>query len=184
MQWIDTRGSYEISSGSVCMNLYINFIHSKFFRIWPNTENKKFTAHYACRNADLNLIVVAATTTWFIFSNNRFANGINCITVTPIYLTETNLGIVVPIQESKFPNQLTAEVKLNCKKNVQIDAVFDTAWRCLHFSSCIFLTLLYNYHKLDLYGQKKSIYILNTHTNRDQPLNFLRHKETPSIPDV
>ena len=44
-----------------------------------------------------------------------------------MYLTETNLGIVVSIQETKFPNQLTAEVKLNCKKDVEIDAVFDTA---------------------------------------------------------
>ena len=44
-----------------------------------------------------------------------------------MYLTETNLGIVVSIQETKFPNQLTAEVNLNCKKDFEIDAVFDTA---------------------------------------------------------
>lgn len=45
--------------------------------------------------------------------------------------------------------------------------------------------VLYNFHKLDLYGQKKNgICVLNNHINRDQNLNFLHQKETPSIPDV
>ena len=48
-----------------------NFIHSKIFqsdRI-QRSYHKKFTAYYTCRNADLNLRLVAATTTCngFIF---------------------------------------------------------------------------------------------------------------------
>ena len=102
----------------------------------------------------------------------------------PYIFNRDYLGIVVPIQETKFPNQLTAEVKLNGKKDVEIDAVFDTALTVSSFFFVYFLTFLYNYHKLDLYGQKNSIYLINTHTNRDQTLNFLHHKDTPSIPDV
>ena len=83
--------------------------------------------------------------------------------------------MVVPIQETKFPKQLTAEVKLNGKKDVEIDAVFDTALTVSSFFFVYFLTFLYNYHKLDLYGQKNSIYVINTHTNRNQTLNFLHH---------
>ena len=48
--------------------------------------------------------------------------------------------MVVPIaiQGTKFPNQLTAVVKYNSKKDVEIDAVFDTARRHFDFSLCIF----------------------------------------------
>ena len=35
------------------------------------------------------------------------------------YLTKTDLDMVVPMQETKFPNQLTAVVKFNCKKGVK-----------------------------------------------------------------
>ena len=31
------------------------------------SSNKKITAHYACRNADLNLLLIAATTNRFSF---------------------------------------------------------------------------------------------------------------------
>ena len=37
---------------------------------------KIFTAHYAYRNADLNLTPVTGTTNGFIFSNNQFINKI------------------------------------------------------------------------------------------------------------
>ena len=37
---------------------------------------KIFTAHYAYRNADLNLTPVTGTTNGFIFSNNQFINRI------------------------------------------------------------------------------------------------------------
>ena len=37
---------------------------------------KIFTAHYAYRNADLNLTPVMGTTNGFIFSNNQFINRI------------------------------------------------------------------------------------------------------------
>ena len=36
------------------------------------------------------------------------------------YLTETNLGMVVPMQETKFSFQLTAAVKFNRKKGVKL----------------------------------------------------------------
>ena len=42
----------------------------KDFSIWPKTawsQREKFTAHYACRNADLNLRLVAAMLNRFIF---------------------------------------------------------------------------------------------------------------------
>ena len=71
----------------------------------------------------------------------------NC---NPYILNRDHLGIVVPIQDTKFPNQLTAEVKLNGKKDVEINAVFDTALTVSSFFFVYFLTFLYNYHKLDL----------------------------------
>ena len=43
--------------------------HSKIFNliIYREILIKKFTAHFECRNADLNLTLVAGTTTGFIF---------------------------------------------------------------------------------------------------------------------
>ena len=52
-----------------CKCLQSNSIHSKIFqsdRI-QGRYRKKYTAHYACRNADLNLMLVGATTNGFIF---------------------------------------------------------------------------------------------------------------------
>ena len=92
--------------------------------------------------------------------------------------------MVVPIaiQGTKFLNQLTAVVKYNSKKDVEIDAVFDTARRRFDFSLCIFFKHFYmtTHHKLDLYGQKNSVYLQNAHTNRDQNLNDLHHKRPAS----
>ena len=46
-------------------------------------------------------------------------------------------------------NQISEPVnrcsKINSKKDVEIDAVFDTAWRRFDFFFVIFLTSLYNY---------------------------------------
>ena len=71
--------------------------------------------------------------------------------------------MVVPIaiQGTKFLNQLTAVVKYNSKKDVEIDAVFDTARRRFDFSLCILFKHFYitKHHKLDLYGQKNSVYL-------------------------
>ena len=50
---------------------------------------------------------------------------------------KTNLGMIlmrtVPKQETKFWNQLEGCSKFNCKKDVKIDAVFDTAWWLFSF---------------------------------------------------
>ena len=40
------------------------------------SSRKIFTAHYACRNAALNLTLVTGTTNEFIFANNQFINRI------------------------------------------------------------------------------------------------------------
>ena len=51
------------------------FHHFKDFSIRLKKEKslQKFAAHYACRNADLNLIlVVAATVKGFIFQINNY----------------------------------------------------------------------------------------------------------------
>ena len=55
-----------------------NFVHSNILadRI-QRGYRKKLTAHYACRNADLNLIVAAATTKAGIqLSNKKISHGI------------------------------------------------------------------------------------------------------------
>ena len=71
--WIHTRSSYEISTSSVpwirCECLRSNFIHSKIFSLIKYREVlvEIFTAHYKCRNADLNLTLVTGTTNRFIF---------------------------------------------------------------------------------------------------------------------
>ena len=48
---------------------FICFIHSKIFQSdWKQrSQCEKFTAHYACRNADLNLRLVVAVSNRFIF---------------------------------------------------------------------------------------------------------------------
>ena len=73
-QGIHTRVSYEISTGSVFLNLVqslqSNIVHWKIFLSdWiQRSYCKILTPHYACRNADLNLILVVATTNaGFIF---------------------------------------------------------------------------------------------------------------------
>ena len=73
-QGIHTRGSYQISTGSVFLNLVqslqSNIVHPKIFlsdRI-QRSYCKILTPYCACRNADSNLILVAAmTNTGFIF---------------------------------------------------------------------------------------------------------------------
>ena len=54
-----------------------NFVHSKILADpIQRGYRKKLTAPYACRNADLNLIVVAATTKGFNFRIKKISNGI------------------------------------------------------------------------------------------------------------
>ena len=50
-----------------CKCLLRNFVHSKIFNVTKYREVpvKYFTAHYACRNADLNLTLVTGTTNAF-----------------------------------------------------------------------------------------------------------------------
>ena len=70
-----TRGSYEISTSSVSLKLMYgkclprNLIHSKIYNLTKYREVplQYFTAHYASRNADLNLKLVGGTTDGFIF---------------------------------------------------------------------------------------------------------------------
>ena len=70
---IHTRGSYEISTSSVFLNLmYISFKKLNSFKDFQSDQiqrssRKIFTAHYACRNAALNLTPVTGTTNGFIF---------------------------------------------------------------------------------------------------------------------
>ena len=80
--WIHTRFSYEISTSSVSLDLME--MSSKTFNPFKDFQSdqmqrsslKIFTAHYAYRNADLNLTPVTGTTNGFIFSNNQFINRI------------------------------------------------------------------------------------------------------------
>ena len=50
---------------------YVNYIHSKLFNLFTYRDilSKIFTAHYACRNADLNLncTLLIGTTNGFVF---------------------------------------------------------------------------------------------------------------------
>ena len=49
--------------------IFICFIHSKIFQSdrKQRSQREKFTAHYSCKNADLNLRLVALMSTRFIF---------------------------------------------------------------------------------------------------------------------
>ena len=64
-QWFNMRGSYEISTSSVLLNLMKsnNILRTQRFFILTEYREvivKKLTAHYAYRNANLNLILFAA----------------------------------------------------------------------------------------------------------------------------
>ena len=52
-----------------CKTLRSIFFHSKIFNLtkYRDVLVKKFTAHYACRNANLNLTPVTGTTNGFLF---------------------------------------------------------------------------------------------------------------------
>ena len=71
--WIHTRGSYEISTSSIFLKLMKcllrSLIHSKISNLTKiqRSSRKIFTAHYACRNAALNLTPLTGTTNGFIF---------------------------------------------------------------------------------------------------------------------
>ena len=49
--------------------IFICFIHSKIFQSdrKQRSQREKFTAHYSCKNADLNLRLVALMSNRFIF---------------------------------------------------------------------------------------------------------------------
>ena len=68
-----TRGSYETSTSSVPLNL-MKMSAKKFNPLKDfqsdqiqRSSRKIFTAHYACRSANLNLTLVSGTTNGFIF---------------------------------------------------------------------------------------------------------------------
>ena len=74
-RWIHTRDLREAVRNFLpaqfpwnwCKCLLRNFVHSKIFNLTKYREVpvKYFTAHYACRNADLNLTLVTGTTNGF-----------------------------------------------------------------------------------------------------------------------
>ena len=78
------EGSYDITSSSVffifCdINVFkVILIMQKIFqsdRIQGGSHNK-LTAYYGCSNADLNLILAAATTNRFMFENYLIINSL------------------------------------------------------------------------------------------------------------
>ena len=52
-----------------CKSLRSNFLDSKIFNLtkYRDVVVEKFTSHYACRNANLNLTLVTGTTNGFLF---------------------------------------------------------------------------------------------------------------------
>ena len=59
--------------------------------------SQKFTAHYACRNADLNLILVLAMTNGFIMSYNIIDSLWNLVE----YISP-RLSVIAGCKESQF----------------------------------------------------------------------------------
>ena len=85
---IHTRFSYKISTGSVSLNLMQ--MSSKIFNPFKHCQSdqiqrssrKIFTAHYACRSADLKLTLVSGMDLRIHFSNNQFINRILGVRLT------------------------------------------------------------------------------------------------------
>ena len=98
------------------------------------------------------------------------------------YLTKTDLGMVVPMQETEFPNQLTAAVNLIVRKVWNLCSIRYSMTAFWFFFVCFFLTFLYNYHKLDVYGQKIAFTSKTLTITETKIKTFCTIKKRPTSP--